>query len=67
MSDIAEELRRMSEVSRVLIADAGSDEDIEKIARAAAAIPVRFIPVDPGPFTSAYFYHLSSREAGKQL
>jgi len=65
VSDIAEELRRMSEVSRVLIADAGSDEDIEKIARAAAAIPVRFIPVDPGPFTSAYFYHLSSTGSRK--
>lgn len=56
---ISRELSRISAVSRVLIADAGSDEDIEKIARAAADIPVRFIPVDPGPFTAAYFYHLS--------
>jgi len=43
--------------SRIIIADAETDADIEVIAEAAASLDIPFIPVDPGPFTAAYVYH----------
>ncbi|MFP4482378.1 MAG: four-carbon acid sugar kinase family protein [Thermovirgaceae bacterium] len=57
MAEIAGDLGQKAEESRVIIADAQSDSDIEAIAEAAATLAVSFIPVDPGPFTAAYLYH----------
>lgn len=57
---VARELRRKAAESRIIIADAQIDSDIEVIAEAAASLPVCFIPVDPGPFTAAYIYHALS-------
>lgn len=57
VKEIAGELERKASKSRIIIADAQSDSDIEAIAEAAASLAVTFIPVDPGPFTAAYAYH----------
>ncbi|MDY0178957.1 MAG: four-carbon acid sugar kinase family protein, partial [Synergistaceae bacterium] len=58
--EISRRLLDQSGYSRIIIVDAQSDEDIETIAKAAASIPVSFIPVDPGPFTASYLFHLFS-------
>lgn len=39
---------------RVVVADAGSEEDISVLAEAAQRSALRWVPVDPGPFTAAY-------------
>jgi len=56
IDDLATDLKKKAQTSRIIIADSESDADIEKIAKAAAATTIHFIPVDPGPFTAAYLY-----------
>ncbi|MBN2909539.1 four-carbon acid sugar kinase family protein [Polycladomyces sp. WAk] len=39
---------------KLIVCDAESDEDIEKLAEAWAGLNLPVLPVDPGPFTAAY-------------
>ncbi|MED2970787.1 four-carbon acid sugar kinase family protein [Fictibacillus sp. B-59209] len=45
---------KISDGSRVIVADAVNEEQIEAVAKAMAALDVTFVPVDPGPLTAAY-------------
>lgn len=39
---------------KLIVCDAESDEEIEKLAEAWAGLDLPVLPVDPGPFTAAY-------------
>lgn len=52
-SDLAEVIGERASSSRVLVFDAVSDADVERVAEAALSSGVPFFPVDPGPFTAA--------------
>lgn len=60
--------RRMSELMeagvRIIIADAVTDEDIDKIAWAAEHLPCRILAVDPGPFTARLAEKHCRKESG---
>jgi uncharacterized protein YgbK (DUF1537 family) len=49
-----------TERTRTVIADALTDSDIDIIAQGAVRTGLRILPVDPGPFTAAYAWHLLS-------
>lgn len=51
---VANALMAASSRSRVIVADALTDDDIDVLASGAAKSGLRILPVDPGPFTSAY-------------
>jgi uncharacterized protein YgbK (DUF1537 family) len=51
---VANALRTASSRSRVIVADALTDNDIDILASGAMKSGLRILPVDPGPFTSAY-------------
>ncbi|MGI6251998.1 MAG: four-carbon acid sugar kinase family protein [Aminivibrio sp.] len=52
---IREALSKMTEEgARVIAADALSNGDIENIALGASSLETEIVPVDPGPFTSAF-------------
>lgn len=67
--EVIVELRKLlSEGARVVVADAMTDSDIEKLASASFASKEDIIPVDPGPFTAALLSrHLSRRSPGTVL
>jgi uncharacterized protein YgbK (DUF1537 family) len=56
---LAKDLRAALEHSianghKLIVCDAESDEEIEKLAEAWAGLDLPVLPVDPGPFTAAY-------------
>ena len=51
---VANALMTASSRSRVIVADALTDDDIDILASGAMKSGLRILPVDPGPFTSAY-------------
>lgn len=51
---VADALVTASTRSRVVVADALTDDDIDVLASGAAQSGLRILPVDPGPFTSEY-------------
>lgn len=66
-NDLEKRLLEISVENRIIIADAQNDSDIELIAMAAARTGIKYVPVDPSPFTAAYIYHTIHRERQKPV
>ncbi len=64
---VAEALMTASSRSRVIVADALTDEDIDTLAFGATKSGLRILPVDPGPFTSAYAGRLLSTKSNPTI
>ncbi len=64
---IADALITASTRSRVIVADALTDDDIDVLAFGAAKSGLRILPVDPGPFTSAYAGRLFSTKSNPTI
>ena len=64
---VADALMTASTRSRVIVADALTDDDIDVLAFGAAKSGLRILPVDPGPFTSAYAAQLLSTKSNPTI
>jgi uncharacterized protein YgbK (DUF1537 family) len=54
-TDLRRELDRLITLGhKLIVCDAESDEEIEKLAEVWAGLDIPVLPVDPGPFTAAY-------------
>ena len=64
---VADALVTASSRSRVIVADALTDDDIDILAFGAVKTGLHILPVDPGPFTSAYAARLLSTESNPTI
>lgn len=67
MDGLVERIAKAAVHNRILVADAQNDSDIELLAMASAYTGIRFVPVDPSPFTAAYIYHTIHQEKHKPV
>ncbi|SFJ88893.1 four-carbon acid sugar kinase family protein [Thermoflavimicrobium dichotomicum] len=58
--ELVKRIQQVASRNRIIICDAASEEEIQRLARAWIQSDLPIIPVDPGPFT---FYYVSSQLA----